>query len=209
MKLFVEGGGESVLLRAECRRGFSEFLRKAGLGGHMPRVVACGGRTHAYRDFCTAIANGEAAILLVDSEGPIAAPHQQGPFMSWKPWLHLKQRIGDGWDQPDHARDEHCHLMVECMESWFLADRDVLKTFFDPGFRPNALPSASNAIEGVVKGQLDQSLAEATKNCKTKSVYRKGPHSFKILALIDPVKVTAASPWAQRFVQEVKAQMGG
>jgi hypothetical protein len=37
----------------------------------------------------------------------------------------------------------------------------------------------------------------------------KGPHSFKILALIDPVKVTAASPWAQRFVQKVKAQMGG
>ena len=43
--LYVEGGGaEAKLLRTACRRGFSEFLAKAGLKGRMPRIVACGGR---------------------------------------------------------------------------------------------------------------------------------------------------------------------
>lgn len=53
MKLYVEGGGDTNLLRTACRQGFSEFLKKAGLAGRMPRVVACGGRQDAYDAFCT------------------------------------------------------------------------------------------------------------------------------------------------------------
>ena len=47
LHLYVEGGGDSKVLRTACRRGFSEFLAKAGLQGHMPRIVACGGRSQA------------------------------------------------------------------------------------------------------------------------------------------------------------------
>lgn len=209
MKLFVEGGGGSKALRTACREGFAEFLQKAGLGRTMPRISASGSRRSAYDDFCTAVADGQPALLLVDSEAPVAQQHQQGDEMAhWAPWAHLAQRQGDGWSKPDGADDKDCHLMAQCMESWFLADRQTLQAFFAPGFKPNTLPAESRPIEGIDKDTLYQALKTATANCKTKAEYGKGEHSFKLLARIDPEKVTAASGWAKRFVAEVKARMG-
>jgi hypothetical protein len=192
LHIYVEGGGDSKLLKTACRRGFSEFLAKAGLKGHMPRIVACGGRRQAYDDFCTALLQGKhGAMLLVDSEGPVTVS---------SPWAHLLQRSGDAWPMPPGATDDECHLMVQCMESWFLADRDTVKTFFGQGYDANALPSVQNPIETISKRTLYQALAGATRDCKTKEPYGKGEHSFLLLALIDPAKVTAASPWANRLV---------
>lgn len=212
MKLFVEGGGDAKTLRTACREGFTEFLKKAGLLGYMPRVVPCGSRNNAYDDYCISLRNGESAMLLVDSEGIVKSAllvvDEQGSVVTARPWEHLLGRIGDKWVKPTGANDAHCHLMVQCMEAWFLADRQTLQTFFGQGFNVNVLPAAANPIEDVPKQQIYQSLANATKNCKTKAPYGKGEHSFKLLALIDPRKVTAASGWAKHFVDEMKKQMG-
>ena len=128
VKLYVEGGGDSAALKTACREGFARFLEKAGLSGHMPRIVACGGRQDAFDSFCTALKNGEPALLLVDSEAPVAFAAQLGDATvkdvrsQWLPWLHLLHRPGDGWEKPAGAQDMQCHLMVQCMESWLLAD---------------------------------------------------------------------------------------
>jgi hypothetical protein len=206
--LFVEGGGNSNDLKTECRHGFSVFLEKAGLKGKMPRIVACGGREQAFDRFVTAVKHGESALLLVDSETLIATDCQIGSNKTGKPWAHLKNRQGDNWDQPDNASDDDCHLMAQCMESWFIADRETLKAFFGTGFNEDALPSPQNPVELVDKAQIYKSLIEATKSCGTKKPYGKGEHSFKVLAQIDPAKVIAASPWADRFVRMVKIKMG-
>jgi hypothetical protein len=208
MYLFVEGGGNSKDLKTECRHGFSVFLEKAGLKGNMLRVVACGGRGQAFDRFSTAVKNNEPALLLVDSETVITADCQQNDSGTWKPWAHLKNRQGDNWEQPDNAAGSDCHLMVQCMESWFIADREALKAFFGKGFNENALPSAQNPIELIDKAQVYKALADATKSCETKKQYGKGEHSFKILARIDPAKVTDASPWADRFIKTAKVKMG-
>ena len=42
---------------------------------------------------------------------------------------------------------------------------------------------------------------------KTGSPYEKSEHSFVILSRIDPEKVIAASPWAKRFIDELKSKM--
>jgi hypothetical protein len=207
VKLYVEGGGDTAPLKTACREGFTTFLTKVGVAKR-PRVVACGSRRDAYESFCTAVKNGEAAVLLVDSEGPVVAAHQQGKPDTWQPWQHLKQRPGDGWDKPTGAADTDCHLMVQIMESWFLADRATLAAFFGQGFKENQLPAVSTSIEVVPKPQIYQSLENATKDCKTKTPYGKDAHSFKLLALIDPAKVTSASYWAKRFVDQVKKKMG-
>lgn len=207
VKLYVEGGGTTNLLKTACRQGFSEFLAKAGLAGKMPRIVACGSRQDAYAAFCAALQNGEPALLLVDSEGPVSAQYQQGKPDEWQPWQYLLNQSGDGWLKPATASDSHCHLMVQCMESWLLADRQILQVFFDRGFNVNALPSTTHPLESVNKSDLYQALANATKNCKTKVAYDKGAHSFKLLALIDPAKVARASAWAARFIDEVKKTM--
>lgn len=43
---------------------------------------------------------------------------------------------------------------------------------------------------------------------KSKAEYGKGEHSFPLLARIDPATVMAASPWAKRFVDELKKKVG-
>ncbi|KIX33649.1 hypothetical protein SY87_33350 [Burkholderia pseudomallei] len=207
VKLYVEGGGDTAALKTACREGFTTFITKAGLGKR-PRIVACGSRRDAFDSFCTAIASGEEAFLLVDSEEAVNEQHQQGQPNTWQPWAHLKARQGDGWDKPKGTVDTDCHLMVQIMESWFLADRDTLKAFFGQGFKDNALPAANNAIEGVAKQQVYHALAQATNNCKTKATYGKGEHSFKLLTMIDPAKIIQASPWANRFVDELRKKMG-
>lgn len=213
VKLYVEGGGDASALKTACREGFSRFLGKAGLAGRMPRVVACGSRADAYDSFCTALRSGEAAMLLVDSEEPVL-PEAQPRDASrredrdhWQPWLHLKQRQGDGWDKPTGSEDLQCHMMVQCMEAWLLADRETLKAFFGQGFKEKALPAAANPVERVSKQQIYDALAKATRECKTKSTYGKGEHSFKLLALVNPAKVAESSPWARRFIETLQARM--
>jgi len=187
----VEGGGDDAALKSECRHGFTVLLERAGLKGRMPRVIACGGRRNAYEQYCKArdnCNNGDNIYLLVDSEAPVVVK---------SPWDHVKNRAGDEWTKPAGSNDDQLHLMVQCMESWFLADRKALKAFFGQGFQDSGLPAAAvEAIEGKI---LCAVLESATKNSKTKAVYHKGRHSFKLLALIDPKLIRKASPWAERF----------
>lgn len=208
VKLYVEGGGDGKALQIACRRGFREFLEKAGLKGRMPAISASGGRRFAYQDYCMALANGEAAMLLVDSEASVSAQHQQGNADRWQPWRHLKARQTDGWDKPPAASDEDCHLMVQCMESCFLSDRETLKRFFGQHFQEKALPSAARPVEMIDKTAVLAGLKDATRNCQPKGQYGKGEHSFKLLRQIDPAKIVAASPWAKRFLDTLKRKMG-
>ena len=197
--LLVEGGGDGKEQHVELRKGFRSFLERAGLSGHMPRIVACGGRRSAYDDFCTAIGQGHPAVLLVDSEGPVAGA---------SPWEHLRRRPGDGWSRPAGAADADCHLMVQCMENWFLADRNAVAAYFGPEFRAGRLPAPQRLVDDVPKDRAFQTLVAASKDCSPKGAYDKGRHSFALLGKIDPRKVTAASPWAERFVAELKNKMG-
>ena len=192
IKLYAEGGGGSKALKRACRRGFRKFIEKSGLKGTMPEIVASGSRRNAYEDFKTRHRNtadkNEGALLLVDAERAVG---ETGP------WQHLKD--SDGWDRPDSATDDQCHLMVQAMESWFLADRTALGEFYGQGFQQNALPS-NPQIEQVPKGDVLHGIRRAT-DSTTKGRYDKGSHSFEILATIDPAKVTNASPHAKRFIE--------
>lgn len=188
VKLCVEGGGDRRALKRNLRIGMGKFLEKAGLQGRMPRIAACGSRNAAYDSFRIAHGRGERAMLLVDAEGPVGASG---------PWQHLKMR--DGWNRPGGATDGQCHLMVQLMESWFLADADALESFYGQDFRKRALPANQN-VEQVSKRDVLNGLAGATRDT-TKGSYDKGAHSFDILAHLDPAKVRRASPHADRLVQ--------
>ena len=111
VKPIREGGGDRKSLRTECRSGYNSFLQKAGLSGYMPRIVASGSRNAAYSDYCTAIKNGEDAVLLVDSESEVILPKDDPGIevensKTWKPWYHLVNRHGqtgevaDLWEKP-------------------------------------------------------------------------------------------------------------
>jgi hypothetical protein len=190
VKVYVEGGGDGQALQTRCRRGFSLFFERAGLRGRMPAIVACGSRIDAYDSFCTAVRRAgpdDFPLLLVDSEAEVHLD----------PWEHLNDR--DHWQQPPDSTEEQAQLMVQCMEAWFLADREHLAKFFGHGFTERPLP-ANQAVEQIAKRTVFQALKMATRNSKTKGKYGKGEHSFEILAGLDPVKVRAASPHAERLL---------
>lgn len=208
IKLYVEGGGDASSLKTECRRGFSEFLKKAGFVGKMPRIVACGSRENAFDNFSTAVKNGETALLLVDSESEIHPAHQTENQETWTPWAHLKERQGDNWAQPVNATDEDCHLMVQCMEAWFLSDHTLLSQFFGSTILRKHLPNEGSCIETISKKQVFEKLSAAIKECGAKSEYSKGSHSFKLLANLNPDRVINSSPWARRFMDLLKKRLG-
>ena len=195
-RLFVEGGGNSDALKTECRRGFRMFLERAGLRGRLPRIVACGSRTRAYETFRVAIegaSDTDTLVLLVDSEGPVPQP-----ATSAEPWHHVGQHIEDQWEKPAGACDSDLHFMVQCMESWLLADRSVLRGYFGPRLNERALPQRSN-VERIDKSDVLRGLRNATRDTPA-GPYSKSKHAFKLLAQIDPARVREASAYAERFL---------
>src|SRR3954453_19465847 len=128
IKLYIEGGGGGELLDTLFRRAWREFFESAGLSGKMPRIVCGKSRSRTFDSFKTAVANREPdtlPLLLVDSEGPVQSGHPA--------WQHLKTR--DNWDKPPDASEHHAFLMVEIMETWFLADRAALRNYFGSHLR--------------------------------------------------------------------------
>ena len=199
VSVYAEGGGDKrPVLESELRRGFSDFFDKAGLHNRKPKVIACGSRENAFKDFCLAIAQGQNALLMVDSEKPISPAHEPPTGNQFLPWDHLKS--SDNWDKPHQATDTDCHLMVQCMESWFIADWETVARFFGKDYKDTAKPSQTS--ENISKDEVFKALAKATRDCKS-GAYGKGPHSFKLLALIKPDRVSEASPWAKRFIDEI------
>ena len=199
-KLYVEGGGDSNSLKTKCREGFRKFFERAGLEGNMPRIVACGTRRAAYDDFCVALlGNGKDyfPVLLVDSEDAVNSHHDS--------WMHLSARLEDKWKKPDNATDKQAFLMVQCMESWFLADKESLARYFGQNFNEGALPSNSN-IEAVSKNDVLEGLKKASKDTK-KNKYGKGRHSFEILASIDPQKVCISSSHCKSMIEELQKML--
>lgn len=195
VKIYIEGGGDSRAQDTDFRAAWASFFEKAGLAGRMPATVRCGGRNQAFDDFRTAVKNrrpDELPLLLVDSEDLVAAGRS--------PWQHLEER--DGWTQPPGAGSDDAFLMIACMETWFLADRQSLLRFFHNCLRENALPQWPD-LEAVEKRSIFARLAQATAGCGEKA-YAKDKVSFELLKLIDPDVVARYCPGARRLLDRLR-----
>lgn len=194
-KLYIEGGGDgSKSQAARFREGWNRFFEKAGVGRRV-RIVRGRGRDQTYDRFVTAVSEpstGDLPILLVDSESAVQDGHSV--------WQHLKER--DGWDRPGGADGDQAFLMVQVMETWFLADREALHRYFGTRFRKRAL-SAWPRLEAVPKATVLTALDRATAQCPKR--YGKGPVSFELLAMIDPGRVDEACPHAKDLVDRLKS----
>ena len=183
-RIYLEGGGDSKVEKARCREGFNKLLKKCGLSGRMPRLVASGDRESAYRDFGTAHANAsgsEYVALLIDSEDPVSNIERT--------WDHLRQR--DGWQKPPGAHDHHVLLMTTCMETWIVADRNALGEHFGQYLQDSGLPPL-NDLEGRSRHVLQNSLRQATR--RSPGPYNKGPKSFELLGKLDPDTLGSCLP---------------
>lgn len=202
IRIYVEGGGDDSDSLAFMRDGFGTFLRDlrdcARRKGIRWKIAACGGRDQAFDDFTIGMRQFPAMlhILLVDSEESVTTATS---------WHHLQHR--DGWTRPTAATDEQCHLMVQTMEAWFIADADALARFYGQHFNRNSLPRAVD-VETIDKSRIGQALAHATRRT-TKGTYHKIRHGAELLKRIDPAKVRSASRHCDALFATLSARMGG
>lgn len=197
--LFIEGGGDGRNTRALIQTGFSAFFQSLVQTARSKKirwdVTMCGSRESTFRYFKNALkANPDAFnVLLVDAEAPV----------NTTPWLHLKHR--DNWDKPPAADDSQCHLMVQTMEAWLLADVETLKKFYGKGFQEHAIPKLTN-VENISKNQLESSLKLATRDT-SKGEYHKIQHAAKLLTLLAVDKVRKAAPHCERLFRTLSKKV--
>ena len=194
VEIYMEGGGRGRDTRAALRRGMDALLASVKQAARDKslrwKLVCCGPRDVAFRNFWNAARNGEAAIvlLLVDAEGLVAAG----------PCEHLQAR--DKWNMTG-VDAQSVHLMVQMMEAWIIADADALRRYYGPGFNARALPQAAD-LESVGKREVEDSLRRATERTG-KGRYRKIAHARDLLQRIDAEKVKARCRHCQRLFDEL------
>lgn len=182
--IYLEGGGDGKDSKAELRIGMDAFLAAAKDRARSKlrwKLVACGGREHAYAAFRNAADDRDYPIrvLLVDAEGPVTTTRKE----------HL--RLRDRWSL-DEATESSVHLMIQSMETWIVADPEGLSKFYGQHFHAGALPKSAN-LEMVGKEIVEKALDAATRNT-SKGAYHKVRHVRALLSRIDPVKVRDRCP---------------
>lgn len=196
--LYVEGGGNSSADRA-CREAFHHLFVRAGLAGRLPQARPYGMRNRAYSNFKQRLRVAEPdeyPMLLVDSEAPV---EELG-----KPWEHLKAR--DGWVRPPGAEDDQAQLMVQCMETWLLADQAAMRSFFRKKLQLKALPP-TEALEARAKDDVQSALAKATRPCGPDKEYKKGKRSFELLASLNAAALREKLPHFDRLCKTLESKL--
>jgi hypothetical protein len=223
--VYVEGGGNVVSERAELRQGFDALFKSqkvaAAAKGIRLVFVCCGSRGNAYKTFFnehTQSDHNTVCVLLVDSEDEIdqegeVAGQVAGLFNEAIKGLrqlenaimrknHLIQR--EPWDLQG-IPPERIHLMVRCMESWIVADPEILTKYYGKDFHTNKLPVTRN-LENVPKADLYANLKKATKET-SKGEYAKIRHASRLLAQISSQKVKDRCPRFATFVNWIDEQI--
>jgi hypothetical protein len=192
VRIYVEGGGPSKKQNAaiKCRQAFRLFCDQFDTQ-RKPHIVASGGRKAAYDDFTNALANpqyeDDEIFLLVDSESNVASG------VTTRQHLHAR----DGWDFAGAISEYQLHMMVQCMEAWFMADKEAIANYYGAGFLRASLPQNPN-IEVINKADIFEGLKRAARNT-TKEGYDKGRDGFAILSRINAALVCEVSPRARLF----------
>ena len=190
IRIYAEGGGDQRSGKAAIQEGFSKFfspLKEMARERHIRwYVVACGSRRAAFDAFKIALKQHHEAfnVLLVDAESPVTRP----------PWEHLEE--SDRWPKQE-VPDDHCHLMVQVMEAWIIADLETLTRFYGQGFNPNPIPRQDDA-ELISKADLAKALTLATQKTQ-KGEYHKIRHGPKILGQVDVNKVRNRAHHCERM----------
>lgn len=179
--IYVEGGGNKSGRKNELREGFNKFLGSLMALARERRIrlrpVPCGSRESTFDNFRTAQRTHKDSFnaLLVDSDGAVNST----------PLQHLRS-IRSNLDLAGASEDQ-CHLMVQMMEAWLVADIEALRKHYGAGFNERAIPRTHN-VEDIDKDRLKPALKSATRQTQ-KGEYHELTHGARLLAVVDAAKV--------------------
>jgi hypothetical protein len=195
--IYIEGGakGQDRAASADLRRGFSTFLTKSCpdiRARNIQLKTVIGGSTELTCKIFTQaneVTDDKFFILLVDSDIAVDEAEKSKTFLQNNPKLR-KCDLSD-------VKENQCHLMVQVMEAWFLADVETLKSHFGKDFKTNKLRK-NEKVEEIAKDDVLDCLKEATKDRKI-GAYHKIQDGAKLLELINPQKVREAAPHCEKL----------
>ena len=171
------------------REGFNKLIGSRIRHGSHNRIrfklIAGGSTEETINAFKKATLRHEGAfiILLIDSD------------QAYAPSLLMNLRNEN--QIRANVQDEQIHFMVQVMESWFLADVDALKEYYEQKFQENQLPRNPN-VEQIPKSDVIAGLENATRGT-SKGKYHKTRHAPQLLSNLNADKVCSAAPSCKRL----------
>lgn len=199
IRVYVEGGGDGKDTRRLVKKGFRAFLNGIAERGRPKGVrfdiIACGSIQSTVDDFSTALRTHPDAfnVLLVDSDGPV----QSGILQ------HLLAR--GGWNLSGMVGEDQCHLMVQVVEAWLVADLTALQHYYGQRFNATSIPKNPN-VEELDRDTLYSSLKAATRMTQ-KGEYHKIQHGPELLKRVDVSKVRGAAPHCERLLATLEKRI--
>ena len=208
--IFVEGGqakggvsnASTNYNQRQMKQGFYEFfvkvLKAKNVKDPQLRIELGAGRDQTYKQFKKALPDppGVFSILLVDAEEEVTENDSR---------KHLKQRKGDQhWDLTG-VDEAQCHLMVQTMEAWFLADPDALRASFPQDFDARKLRLAKGQnVEKVEKQGIMTKLGAATNGKYTERT--KLEYSGRILLELNPTQLEKKSSHCRKLFSTLETK---
>lgn len=204
IRIYVEGGGKgtdrfaTIKLREGFRAFFKELDEKAKKKNIRFQPIPSGSTDETYRSFERSVRDfpQSFSLLLVDSDKAVPNGETARSFLQKKHKKWLLQNISD----------EQCHLMVQIMESWFVADVDALKNYYGQDFNESAIPKNAN-VEKIDKTRVENSLKNATRQTQ-KNEYHKIHHGGDLLGKIDAKKVRRAAHFCEILFDVLAKKIG-
>lgn len=195
IRLYIEGGGNTASEKNDLKIGFRKFFDTLIQSARQQKlkweIIMCGSNLKTIEAVRLAANSHPTAlnILLIDSDGEVSKDQTNKAYLRNK----FEQ---EGDKKTSQAildlNEEQCYLMVQEMEAWFLADRQVVEHYFRGNFYGNKVP-ANSKVEDIDKANLVPSLENATRR-DPKKQYNKIRDAKYLLEQIDPAKVRKAAP---------------
>jgi hypothetical protein len=197
-----EGGGRTASKRkylgGEFRKAWKEFLKPiaehaARNGVNRFRCIPGRGGQSTIELFARPLPPQEGAlrVLLIDSEGPVNDVS--------RPWAALRQKPPEGVD------DGNCYLMVQCLETWLLADVEGLRRYYDAHkkcFNDNKV-SAWPDPERIARDIIQDALLAATSACKSPYAHADGNLLIAVVDRDELLKLRSVARLFRDFVKKV------
>ncbi len=186
MKIYIYFEGDIKL-----KRGFRAFFQKE-LGAKRFILINGDSGSETIKDFVLGLHSPPNAkhSLLIDSD--VYGDNPVSEVLSI-----VKKGYGARYKNNYPSDSEAIHLMVQVMESWFLADKEILQEYFGDGFQLSRIPK-NEKVEEILKADVMNGLKDATGKSR-KGKYHKTKHAPDILERLDPEKVRMHAPYCDRL----------
>ncbi|MBX7169612.1 MAG: DUF4276 family protein [Pyrinomonadaceae bacterium] len=207
IRIYIEGDKKSKNSNISLREGFSTFFNdlreQARERGIRFDVILGGSSAETFKDFLLGVKSHPNSFVafLIDTDDEVSEEDTPKSFLQ-------KHQKSKNWNWKN-VEDKQCQLMVQIMESWFLADVETLKSFYGQKFNFNAVPKTKD-VEKVPKTNVENSLDSATKDTQ-KGIYseNKLKHGAELLTKIDAIKIRQRAKHCARIFQTIEKIIDG